>query len=386
MDKEIETGYFDPIRPFYDEEVQDAIERLLKQASFHTALRYVFPDVSSEDVQERLRSLHSVDEFQAKIISNAVASIIRSSTNGVRASGLENLDPKKAYLFISNHRDIVLDSALLNYLLHIEEFPTTRIAIGSNLLQKSWIEDLVKLNKNFIVHRDVQARQAYEYSLRLSRYIRHSITNDLTSVWIAQKEGRTKNGYDQTQAGLIKMFGMSSEDGANGYAELNIVPVSISYELEPCAGMKTMEKYIFAQTGSYVKSEGEDLKSMQMGIARPKGRVQFSFSKPLEKEEIDAAFSSGNRNEAMKQIAELIDSKIIANYRLFPYNYLAHDLLSGSEVFSKQYNEKDKTAFENYLQEVLKPLKGEPEALRNQLLLIYANPINRLQEFQSLNV
>ncbi|HOY50011.1 MAG TPA: 1-acyl-sn-glycerol-3-phosphate acyltransferase [Flavobacteriales bacterium] len=382
MDKETETGYFDPIRPFYDHEVSEAIDRLLQQASFHTALRYVFPDVSSEDVQLRLRSLKSVDEFQSKIISNAVAAIIRSSTSGVRSSGLDKLDPKKAYLFISNHRDIVLDSALLNYLLHMDEFPTTRIAIGSNLLQKSWIEDLVKLNKNFIVHRNVQARQAYDYSLRLSRYIRHSITKENSSVWIAQREGRSKDGYDQTQAGLLKMFGMSTDDGPAGYQELNIVPVSISYELEPCAGMKAFEKYTKAQTGSYEKGEGEDLKSMQMGIARPKGRVQFSFGEPLSKEEIQLAFETGNRNEAMKKMAERIDSHIVSNYRLYPYNYIAYDLLHESKEFVSNYSDKDKLAFESYLNEELLPLKGDAELLKKHLLNIYANPLVRKKEMK----
>lgn len=384
MSKELEPGYFDPIRPFYDHEVQTAIGRLLSEPSFHTALRYVFPDLSGDDVKERLMSLHSVDEFQANIISNAVAAIIRSTTSGVRVAGLENLDPSKAYLFISNHRDIVLDSAFLNYLLHVQEFPTTRIAIGSNLLQKSWIEDLVKLNKNFIVHRNVHARQAYEYSLRLSKYIRYSITNDNASVWIAQREGRSKEGNDVTQAGLIKMFSMSADDSAQGYKELNIVPVSISYEMEPCAGMKTMEKYITAQIGKYEKAEGEDLKSMQMGIARPKGRVQFTFGSVLSPEQIDAAFATGNRNEGVKLVAELIDQQIIANYRLFPYNYIAHDLLNASSQFSSNYSEKDVQAFESYIQTELQPLKGETELLRKQLLKMYANPVNRKQELNCL--
>ena len=384
MSMELEPGYFDPIRPFYDHEVQAAIGRLLSEPSFHTALRYVFPDLSGDDVKERLLSLHSVDEFQANIISNAVAAIIRSTTSGVRVAGLEQLDPSKAYLFISNHRDIVLDSAFLNYLLHVQEFPTTRIAIGSNLLQKSWIEDLVKLNKNFIVHRNVHARQAYEYSLRLSKYIRHSITSDNASVWIAQREGRSKEGNDLTQAGLIKMFSMSADDSAQGYKELNIVPVSISYEMEPCAGMKTMEKYITAQLGKYEKAEGEDLKSMQMGIARPKGRVQFTFGTVLSPEQIDTAFASGNRNEGVKLVAELIDQQIIANYRLFPYNFIAHDLLNASSHFSSNYSEKDVSAFETYMQTELQPLKGEPELLRNQMLKMYANPINRKQELNCL--
>jgi hypothetical protein len=386
MEKDFEKGYFDTIRPFNDDEVQAAISRLLDNPHFRAALNFVFPSMDANTLEAQLRSISSVDEFQAKIISNAVAAIIQSSTTGLVASGLDKLHADKGYLFISNHRDIVLDSAFLNYLLFKQKLPTTRIAIGSNLLQAPWIEDLVKLNKNFIVNRNVQPRQAYEYSLLLSRYIRFSIESDLSSIWIAQKEGRSKDGIDQTQTGLLKMLGMSSDDGASGYEKLNILPVSISYEYEPCAGLKAQEIYMKSQTGSYQKAEGEDLRSMQLGIVRPKGNVHFHFSEPLTKVSIREAFQSGNRNEAMKIIAEEIDKEIIKNYQLFPNNFIAYDLFNQSETFCHEYSISDKEVFERYLSDELNQLKGEPDALKLHLLNIYINPVKRKIDLGFLNI
>jgi hypothetical protein len=375
MEDQSILNQFDSIRPFYNSEVQDAIQRLLLEPSFHAALMYVFPEVSPEMVAEKLRGIHSVEAFQEEIVSHAVSTIIRSSTSGVRTKGLDELNKDQPYLFISNHRDIVLDSAFLNYLLFSDGFPTTRIAIGSNLLQKPWIEDLVKLNKNFIVQRDVQPREAYQISLILSNYIRHSIVQDHSSVWIAQKEGRSKNGIDRTQVGLLKMLGMSGEQDASGFEALSILPVSISYEFEPCAGMKAWEKYNFELNGVYTKQPGEDLASMKSGIAYPKGRVQFSFGRNLSRAEINSACEGNSRNDAMKQIAYLIDAQIIANYRLYPFNYLAFDLETNTSTYATYYTEKDRVAFEQHKIQQLTPLKAPIEELSRHFLAIYSNPI-----------
>jgi hypothetical protein len=372
---------FDEIRPFRDEEVPAAMERLLAQPSFHTAMRYVFPDTTTSSLIAKLRTIKSVDQFQEEVIANAVNSIIRSTTNGVRTAGLENLNPQTPYLFISNHRDIVLDSAVLNYMLLIEDFPTTRIAIGSNLLQRPWIEDLAKLNKNFIVHRDVHAKQAYEYSLRLSAFIRHSIEVEHVSVWIAQKEGRTKNGADRTQPGLLKMFTLSDDiDYVQAFLSLNLTPVSISYEIEPCGGLKARELFIKSRDGKYTKEEGEDLLSMKNGIARPKGRVQYVFDKPLAENEISPAFQSGSRNDCLKNFAAIIDDKIIKNYRLFPYNYVAYDMLNGGTTMQSNYKSADVDAFKAILKDELDPLKENQKDTEPFLLQIYANPIARKLE------
>ncbi|MEX1189506.1 MAG: 1-acyl-sn-glycerol-3-phosphate acyltransferase [Bacteroidia bacterium] len=368
---------FDAIRPFYDQEVAPAMQRLLSEKSFYTALNYIFPEVPEEELIKKLNQIHSIQQFQKEIIAPAVYSVVESSTKGLSISGLENLNREKAYLLISNHRDIVLDSAFLNVKLFSNDFPTTRIAIGSNLLQRPWIEDLVRMNKNFIVHRDVHSRQAYIYSMRLSGYIRHSLLNENTSVWIAQKEGRTKDGNDRTQAGLLKMFGMNSEteDMVEAYHSLNIAPVSLSYEIEPCGGMKAYEKYITSLKGEYQKAPAEDLISMQNGISKQKGRVHFEFSAPLNKSQIEEAFSSGKKNESVKNLAEIIDQVIISNYKLFPFNFVAYDMLNKTNRFIDQYSDENINQFNRVCKSELMEYGAEAEAILPYLLNIYANPV-----------
>lgn len=367
---------FEEIRPFKDEEVKEAIERLLTQPSFHTALRYIFPASNTESTIETLRQIESVDEFQDKIISHAVSAIIRASTKGLKSKGIENVAKDKAYLFISNHRDIVLDSAFLNYLFFIEQIPTTRIAIGNNLLQKPWIEDLVKLNKNFIVHRDVHARQAYDFSMRLSAYIRESIISENVSVWIAQREGRTKNGIDQTHAGLIKMFAIAAERlNIDAFADLNILPVSISYEFEPCAGAKAWENYNKLVNGKYEKLPGEDLNSMKNGIALPKGRVQFNFGKAIDKSDLNDLFLNTNKNEIIKGVGNLIDFQIIKNYQLFPNNYIAYDLLNNTNKYINNYSNIELEDFKKHMNQQLLHFESENKILQKCFLEIYSNPL-----------
>jgi 1-acyl-sn-glycerol-3-phosphate acyltransferase len=367
---------FDDIRPFNDDEVPAAIERLLTEPSFHTALRYVFPDKQPHEMVAKLRQIRTINDFQSDIIAAAVRSIQISTTRGIRHEGLERLDRSGAYLFISNHRDIVLDSAFLNYLLHTEGFPTTRIAIGNNLLQKEWISDLVRLNKNFIVHRDIPARQAYEFSLRLSKYIKHSIEIDHSSIWIAQKEGRTKDGLDKTHAGLLKMFGMAWEQEFDeAFCKLNIVPVSISYEFEPCAGMKAFEMFSRSIHGSYEKQPGEDLQSMKNGIAHKKGRVVYSFGAPLESKDLNPVFIDKNKNDALKKLALMIDNNIQMNYHLFPFHFLAFDLLNKIDKYISNYTKSDVELFDLHIEEQLASFNAAPEELMPFFLQIYANPV-----------
>lgn len=368
------------IRPFYDHEVPDAIERLSKQPSFHTALRFVFPDMRSEELLEKLRSVRTIRDFQTSLIYDAVKRIVRSSTKGVKQTGLQLLDPKNNYLFISNHRDIVLDSAFLNYLMMGEGFDTTRIAIGSNLLQKKWIYDLVKLNKNFIVPRNVHSRQLFEYSMMLSNYIRQSILDDHQSVWIAQREGRTKNGDDRTTPALLKMLAMSYEgDAIAALKELNIVPVSISFEIEPCDWLKAKELYERSMNPEYSKKPDDDLESMKMGIAMQKGHVHYHFSSCINPQ-LDR-LADVNKNDLMKEVAALIDREIISNYKLFPFNYVAYDLLHGSERFKSEYDSVDKGYFIRHIEHKLMMTVGDEEAIRKNMLMIYAKPLmNKLGE------
>ena len=367
---------FDDIRPFNDAEVQEAMSRLMQQPEFDMALTMLFPEMDEQEWLPLLQSIQSINDFQSTIIAVVVRNIAEDTCSCIRISGLAHLESTKPYLFISNHRDIVLDSAFLNYLLFTSGFNTTRIAIGNNLLKRPWIEDLVKLNKNFIVQRNIPARQAYEYSLRLSQFIRHSFENDLSSVWIAQREGRTKDGIDKTQSGLLKMLGMAWDDNPEAaFKHMPIVPVSISYEREPCAGLKVRELYLKDKNGSYEKLPDEYLQSMQAGIMQQKGKVHFSCGKPLDEALIHSCFKDVSRNEGYRILAEKLDAFIQGAYRLSAFNYLAFDIINESFQYASNYSDADKSAFERHFKEQCRFSDVEAEELRPWFLKLYAGPI-----------
>jgi len=367
---------FDDIRHYHDAEVKAAMNRLMAQPEFDLTLSMLFPEMDEQEWLPLLQSINTIHDFQSKIIVAVVRKIAEDTTSGLSITGLEQLETSKPYLFISNHRDIVLDSAFLNYLLFTSGFDTTRIAIGNNLLKRPWIEDLVKLNKNFIVQRNIPARQAYEYSLRLSQFIRHSFEKDLSSVWIAQREGRTKDGIDKTQSGLLKMLGMAWDDRPeDAFKIMPIVPVSISYEREPCAGLKARELYLKDKNGAYEKAADEDLQSMQVGIMQQKGKVHFSFSKPLDDALIQSCFTDVSRNEGYRILAEKIDAFIQGNYRLSAFNYLAFDLLNESAQYVSNYSDADKSSFERHFKEQCRFSDVQLEDLRPYFLKLYAGPI-----------
>jgi hypothetical protein len=370
---------FDPIRPYEDHEVKVVLEEMLAEKDFLNALQFIFPDTDINSLTGKLSEIDSVNDFQARIIAGAVKRIVALSVSGLQSIGIEVLKQNGPFLVISNHRDIVLDSALLNYVLFVNGIATTRIAIGNNLLQKSWIEKLVRLNKNFIIHRDVQARQAYEYAARVSAYIRKSIIHDQQSVWIAQREGRTKDGNDMTQPGLLKMLGLSAEnEGFGAYTSLNILPLSISYELEPFAGLKAREMYVRHTRGTYTKAPGEDLVSMRTGILQPKGQVTLHFGKPLNPEAVQACFEGKNRNDALRELALLIDYQIKKNLKPGPFHFYAADRLSGKSDYQAQYTEQTIKAFDAYLENELSawPEKNE---IMPFLIQIYANQVGSEQ-------
>lgn len=372
---------FDPIRPYDDHEVQSVIAELIQEENFLAALQFVLPGAGTEKLKQQLLSMRSIEDFQAGIIAPVLKNIIRASVRGeVQTIGIEQYSAGIPFLVISNHRDIVLDSAFLNYELFRHHFPTTRIAIGNNLLQRKWIEMLVRLNKNFIVHRDVAARQAYEYSARVSAYIRKSILKDKQSVWIAQREGRTKDGNDFTQPGLLKMLSMSAADGPDGFFELNILPLSITYEFEPCAGLKAREMYIRHTSGTYQKSPGEDLISMKTGMLQPKGAVNFNFGSPLSLHELHESFEGKSRNDALKSVAALIDRQIHSNTTLYANHYIAADLLQGQSKYPAYYSQK---AFSNFQSYVTQELANWPEKeeIKPFLLQIYANPVFKKEQY-----
>ncbi|WP_461529754.1 1-acyl-sn-glycerol-3-phosphate acyltransferase [Pseudomonas sp. 210_17 TE3656] len=320
-------GEFDAIRPYDDAEVPAVLARLLSDPAFLDILTHFrFPRMAGAFgwllkplIARRLRKefagVSCVSTLQDKV-EYYVDHTIERATDGVTYTGVELLKSGTAYLFLANHRDIVMDPAFVNYAVYHAGLPTPRIAIGDNLLQKPFVSDMMRLNKSFIVHRSISGRReklaAYQL---LSAYINHSIRNDGASIWIAQAEGRAKDGDDRTDSAILKMFHMSRKDEPFGAViqSLNLSPVSISYEYDPCDQAKARELYIRATTGSYTKAPGEDDVSIAQGITGYKGRVHINFAPPV------TAFF-----EDTKQLAVEIDRQILGGYRLFPVHYLAY--------------------------------------------------------------
>jgi 1-acyl-sn-glycerol-3-phosphate acyltransferase len=372
---------FESIRPYRDEEVPMVFERLTKEQSFLRLLKFLYPDVPTDKFVDRLRAIKTIDQFQHDVIYSYLKGIMKNTTDGVTASGLENLDSSKNYLFISNHRDIVLDSAFLNIMLMEHGFSTTEIAIGDNLLIYPWITDLVKLNKSFIVKRNLPIRQMMDASSLLSLYIRNSIMNRGQSIWIAQREGRSKDGDDRTQISLLKMFNISGEgEIIENFEQLNIVPVSISYEYDPCDYLKAFEFQQKRDIEGFKKSQADDLTAMATGLGGRKGRVHFSFGKPLN-EELKQLPANENKNEVYNQIAEMIDRQIHHNYRLWPANYIALDIFKGTKKFTGHYTDEDVTEFLEYVYEHISRLESDEDFVFMTIMEMYANPaINAMQE------
>ena len=371
-------GHYDEIRPYYDSEVNHVLNGLFTQDIIQKILLHFYPNANMDELIGKLSKISSINEFQSHIIQPLVKMTIDKSINNFTCKGIENLQKDKSYLFISNHRDIILDSALINMLLHTNGFGTTEIAIGSNLLIYPWIVDIVKLNRSFVVNRNVPIKEMYNYSLLLSSYIRYTLLEKKTSIWIAQREGRTKDGDDRTQPSLLKMLSISGDDNIfDNISKLNIVPISISYEYEPCDIYKTKVAYFASQNQKYEKTKGDDIESMRLGIANQKGNVNITFCKPLiEGEELNILKKSGSINEGLKELAKIIDSQIHSNFNLNPNNYIASDLINNQNTYSQHYTEEEKEKFSDYVNKQINLLEIEDKvALKNIFLKIYENPL-----------
>lgn len=374
---------FDDIRAFEDRDVKAALGRLLDEPAFLKAVQFIFPQWTKPVLEEVFSKIESIRDFQSSVIYSVVQQILQRSVTELSFSGLENLRRDSAYLFISNHRDIILDSAFLNNLMYENQFDTTRIAIGNNLLIYPWITDVVRLNRSFVVKRDLPRNEMVEASRKLSAYIRYSIAEQGVSVWIAQREGRAKDGNDRTHPGLIKMLGISG-DGSfyDNYKAINLAPLSISYEFDPCDGLKTAE-LIGKANLVFKKSEKDDLISMYTGLVGKKGRVHYAFN-ILPEQEIQRVAEIQNKNDQMKSMAELIDGVIIGNYRLWPTNFIAFDLLQGENKFENEYTRQERDFFVEYMNEKLKIIPEYGEQARTVFLEMYANPVKNKLALNSL--
>ncbi len=366
---------FDEIRPFRDNEVAEVIKSLCEVPYFLNILGRLIPNVPVEAIVAKLKSLRTVSEFQHEFIIPYLNGLEKNCTDGITASGLEALDPKGGYIFMSNHRDIILDSAFMNVKLDGAGLNTTEIAIGSNLLIYDWIVDLVKLNKSFVVKRDLPVRQMMEASATLSAYIRDRITEGHQNIWIAQREGRSKDGNDKTQGAVLKMLNLSGKsDIISNFAELNIVPVAITYEYDPCDALKAYQYQQKRDNPEYKKSKNEDLTHMSTGLNGRKGHVHFAFGTPINNELPKIAGMA--KNDQITAIAEMIDRQIYANYRLYPDNYIALDAIEGEAKHSDHYTKEQRDAFMAYADQKIAAIKGaDHDYVLGQMLQAYANPL-----------
>ena len=372
---------FELLRPYYDNESDEVMKRIAQYDSYHKAMAYLWPEMSKEEVVEKALNTKSPYEFQTGYMSEAIWKIVNSTSAGLTWSGLEHLDSNKAYLYIANHRDILLDSAILQIILDREEFETSEITFGSNLMDQGFITDFGRMNRMFTVKREGNVKELYDISRQLSAYIRHVILDKNTSVWIAQRNGRTKDGNDMTQTGLLKMLNLSGDaDFKKSFSELNIVPLTISFEYEPCDHLKVQELYLSSLHTKYVKAPGEDLNSILTGIKQPKGKIHVAFGKPITANDLVEIDKSTNENEKIKLLASHIDKCIYQSYKLNPINYVAYDVLNKTNVFESNYTSVEKQSFLNYIDTKIKDMTGETDVLKNLFLTLYANPvINKLK-------
>jgi hypothetical protein len=379
----MEAKRFDDIRSYRDEEVQETMERLLSDPQFCAILPFFHHEFPLEALTQKLRAVRSIHDFQHHIVHPIVTGVARRTTTSLELAGYKFLDKKKSYTFITNHRDIVLDSAFLDILLINKGLETFEIAIGDNLLVFPWISDLVRLNKSFLVKRNLPVRQQLASSLELSSYMHHVIREKGASIWLAQREGRAKDSDDRTQESVLKMLNLGGGGSVlENLASMNVVPVSISYEYDPCDFLKAREMQLKRDNPEYVKTKQDDLLSMGTGITGFKGRVFYKVS-PCLTDELLKLEGEMHKNELFEKIARLVDVRIHRNYHLYPGNYVAADMLDGLETFSQNYSAKEKEQFTQYLEKQLSriELPHKDEAfLRKRVLEMYANPLkNKLK-------
>ena len=365
---------FDPIRPYYDAEVNAAIREIVDDSMLAAMMQFTFPEDQSQSWKERMKHTHSLRDFQINFIYPAVKKVLEMSSDGLTLGGFDQLEPNTAYLFISNHRDIILDTSLLNACLYENGLVMTTSAIGDNLIKKPFIHILSRLNRNFAIKRGVTGRALLESSLLVSQFIHKSLLRENRSVWTAQREGRTKDGNDLTQKGVLKMLTLA-ERGSNPFGffeKIQVVPVSISYEYDPTDSLKIPELIAKAKEEKYVKGENEDFITLLSGIMGPKKRIHIQVNKLLDEEIRQLKKEDLPQNEKLSKLSELIDREIWKGYKLWPSNYIAYDLLHQKSQFASLYSQAEKENFEKRLSQKVNP--SNPMEVEN-FLRMYANPV-----------
>lgn len=382
MDKEL-LKPFDAIRPFEPEELPEVFERLLGNAQFAQVVAYVFKDVPFDMLAQKMRACKTNLEFQVAFCYPFIKGLLQKASLGCDMN-VDAIDMEKRYTFVSNHRDIVLDSALLDVLLVDAGCKTTcEIAIGDNLLSLPWVKDLVRINKSFIVERSVSLRQMLLSSKRLSDYMHLVIAQKHDNVWIAQREGRAKDSNDRTQESIIKMMVMGGEGSlVERLKGLHIVPLAISYEYDPCDFLKAQEFQLKRDIADWKKGPMDDVVSMQTGIMGYKGHIHYDAA-PCIDAWLDTLDPDMPKADFFKAVATHIDEEVFRRYRLYPSNYVALDELEGTTAHADRYTAEQKAQFDGYIaQQMAKiQLPDKDEAfLRERMLTMYANPARNQEQ------
>ena len=374
---------FEDIAPYNDEEAAAALAKVADHPNVPWISKYIFSNQPETYLRDILKNIHSVDEFQRLVMSRATEWVIEKTIHNFSYDGITKLQAVKGnYVAMSNHRDIILDPALTQIILHRNQMPLTEICVGDNLLKSKTIEGLIRSNRMIKVIRGISARELYLSSQVLSKYFREAVTSGHSSVWIAQRQGRTKDGVDITEQGLLKMLDMSgTKDFVQNFLELNIVPLSISYEYEPCDVYKARE-ILISRTQKYVKTENEDLQSIMIGIKQWKGNVHLNFGAPLTEDEIRKA-SFCDKNDRYQMIRHAVDVRVINGYKLWNTNYIAYDLANHSYKYADRYTPEEVEAFTAYTEHQLDQVEPtlNREDLRDIFLRIYGNPVKMKEEF-----
>lgn len=372
------------ICPYSDDVFSERMSSLVKEPGFKHAVEFVMPGIDFQQFCQGLLAITNKHDFQYNIMYPFLVALEGKTTSGVTAGGLDRVDAQTPYVFITNHRDIVLDASFLNVSLIRHSKPTTEIAIGSNLLIYDWIETLVRLNKSFIVKRDIGRREALEAARHLSGYIHFAITQKHRSVWIAQREGRAKDSNDRTQESLVKMLALGGDsDTLTSLQSINLHPVAISYELDPNDYLKAKEFLLRSKDPNFKKSQRDDLLSMETGILQSKGRVHFEFAGCIN-DQLSNIPQGLERAEVAREACHIIDKAIHRSYHIYPCNYISYDLLNDTSRFAERYTALEKQHFIDYISQQLAkvdiPVSDADKAyMRNMMLVMYSNPLtNRI--------
>ena len=372
----VDLSEFESISPYTDEEAAQAISKLADFPLLGQVSQQFFPGESPDFLKNLLKTITTIDEFQVLVMQKIVRWVLEHTAKNFSYDGISNIDPNKKFLALSNHRDIILDPAITQLILYTNGIPMTEIAVGDNLITNKTIEYLIRSNRMIKVVRGISARELYLSSQLLSKYIRLNITEQRSSIWLAQRQGRTKNGYDITEQGLLKMLDMSGKaDFQANFEELNIIPMSISYEFEPCDILKARE-LVISRKRKYVKAEGEDFNSIVTGIMQQKGNIHMNIGTPLTSDEIAAA-ALCDKNDRYQLIRHAVDQRVIDGYKLWKNNYVAYDIANQGFKYSHLYVQEDVEQFISYMEHQLDTVEPEVnrEDLRRIFIDIYANPV-----------